>query len=307
MRMDTMDRVPAKWMVKGVLLTLLATLCIVLMNACAKMGSSVYSPVEMIFYRGLVALGLLVPYMLATQPLSVFKTRRVSAHLYRSIVGNIGVGLVFWAYSLMPMANTTALLFAAPLFVTALSPLLLKEHVDAGRWVAVMAGFGGIMLIARPSVGLLADPISLVGLGAALCMALVDMALRNLGRSENPLTTVFYFILGGVILSAPYTLIYGHLPQGRLLPWILGIGVFTAIQQLAKTAAFRYCEASFLAPYTYTSMVWATLVGWLLWKEGITVPVMLGTAVVVASNLFILKKAGGNICGSVSSIPKSPY
>lgn len=307
MSMDDAYRASQKGILKGVFLILLATLCIVLMNACAKMSSTVHSPVEMIFYRGVVALCLLVPYMLATHPLSIFKTRRIGAHLYRSAVGNIGVGLIFWAYALMPMANTTALLFAAPLFVTALSPLLLKERVDAGRWIAVVLGFGGILLIARPSAGLLADPVSVVGLGGALCMALVDMALRNLGRSEHPLTTVFYFILGGVILSAPYTLIHGHMPEGRLLPWIVGIGVFTAIQQLAKTAAFRFCEASFLAPYTYTSMVWATLIGWLLWKEIITLPVMLGTGVVVASNLFILRRAGGRVCESFSQAPKSPY
>ena len=142
---------------------------------------------------------------------------------------------------------------------------------------------------------------------ATLCMALVDMALRNLGRSENPLTTVFYFIFGGVILSAPYTLTYGHMPEGRLLPWIVGIGGFTAIQQLAKTAAFQFCEASFLAPYTYTSMVWATLIGWLLWKEMISLPVVLGTGVVIASNLFILRRVGGRVCEPFSQAPKSPY
>lgn len=296
-----------KAMYKGVGLTLLATLCIVLMNTCAKMASSGYGPVEMIFYRGIVALMFLVPYMLTTQPLSVFKTRRIGAHLYRSVVGNIGVGLVFKAYSLLPMANTTALLFAAPLFVTALSPLLLKERVDAGRWLAVGVGFGGILLIARPSTGLLANPISMVGMGAALCVALVDMALRNLGRSENPLTTVFYFILGGVILSAPYTLTHGHLPQGRLLPWLLGIGIFTAIQQLAKTAAFRHCEASFLAPYSYSAMVWAILFGWLLWDEVLTVPVMLGTGVVIASNLFILRRARRQACNSPFDTSESPH
>jgi drug/metabolite transporter (DMT)-like permease len=184
--------------IKGVFLILLATLCIVLMNTCAKKGSSVYSPVEMVFFRGVVALGLLIPYMLATHPFSVFKTRRIGAHLYRSAVGNLGVGLVFWAYSLLPMANATALLFAAPLFVTALSPLLLKERVDRARWTAVAFGFGGILLIARPSMHILADPASAVGLAAAFCMALVDMALRNLGRTENPLTTVFYFATGAM-------------------------------------------------------------------------------------------------------------
>ncbi len=275
----------------GIGLTLLATFCIVLMNTCAKMVSTGYGAVEMIFYRGIVALALLVPYMLATQPMTVFKTRRIGAHVYRSVIGNIGVGLVFQAYALLPMANTTALLFAAPLFVTALSPLLLKERVDAGRWAAVVVGFAGILLIARTSAGLLSDPVSLVGLGAALCIALVDMALRNLGSSENPLTTVFYFILGGVLLSAPYALPRFHLPQDHLLSWLLGIGVFAAIQQVAKTAAFRHCEASFLAPYSYSSMVWAILFGWLLWGEVLTLSVILGTAVVIASNLFILRRA----------------
>ena len=275
---------------KGIFLILLATLCIVLMNTCARASSVAHSPVEMVFYRGVVALCLLVPYMLVTRPVAVFKSRRIGAHLYRAAVGNIGVGLVFWAYSLLPMANATALLFAAPLFVTALSPLLLKEHVDGTRWVAVVVGFGGILLIARPSVNLLGDPASLVGLGAALCIALVDMALRNLGRTEDPLTTVFYFILGGVILSAPYTLIYGGLPTGGMLPWIAGIGIFTAIQQLAKTAAFRFAEASFLAPYTYSSIVWASIAGWLLWRERLTVTVAAGTVVVIACNLFILRQ-----------------
>jgi drug/metabolite transporter (DMT)-like permease len=275
---------------KGILLILLATLCIVLMNACARASSVAHGPVEMVFYRGVVALSLLVPYMLATRPVAVFKSRRVAAHLYRAVVGNIGVGLVFWAYSLLPMANATALLFAAPLFVAALSPLLLNERVGGTRWVAVAVGFGGILLIARPSVNLLADPASLVGLGAALCIALVDMALRNLGRTEDPLTTVFYFILGGVILSAPYTLIYGSLPTGNMLPWIVGIGIFTAIQQLAKTAAFRFAEASFLAPYTYSAIVWASIAGWLLWRERLTVAVAAGTIVVVACNLIILRQ-----------------
>jgi drug/metabolite transporter (DMT)-like permease len=243
----------------GVFLILLATLCIVLMNACAKVSSVAHGPVEMVFYRGVVALGLLVPYMLATHPVSVFKTRRIGAHLYRAAVGNVGVGLVFWAYSLLPMANATALLFAAPLFVAALSPLLLKERVDGGRWMAVAAGFGGILTIARPSVNLLADPASMVGVGAALCIALVDMALRNLGRTESPLTTVFYFILGGVILSAPYTLLYG--------------------------IDCTYDGEVVLTRET-TAIVWASLVGWLLWKEVPAVPVMAGTIVVVASNLY---------------------
>ena len=279
---------PDPAMTRGVRLILLATLGIVLMNTCAKMGSVAHSPVEMVFFRCVVALAFLVPYMLLTRPLSIFATVRFRAHLCRALVGNLGVGFVFWAYALLPMADATALLFSAPLFVAALSPFLLKERMDRHRWTAVVIGFGGVLFIVRPSAGIMTDPAALVGLAAALCAALVDMALRNLGRTDDPLTTVFYFLFIGVLVSGPYTILYGTLPRLDLLPWIIGIGIFTAVQQLAKTAAYRHAEASVLAPYTYSAILWAAAIGWLLWHELPTLPVVLGTAVVIGANLFLL-------------------
>jgi drug/metabolite transporter (DMT)-like permease len=273
---------------KAIGLILVATLGIVLMNTCAKLVSEGHDPIELVFYRGLTALALLVPYMALTRPLSIFTTRRMGAHLYRALVGNLGVGFVFWAYSLLPMADTTALLFAAPLFVTALSPLLLKERVDASRWLAVLVGFGGVLLIVRPSADLLSEPGALIGLAAALMMALVDMALRNLGRTDAPLTTVFYFILIGVLVSGGYTAFRGSLPHGAHLVIFAAMGAFTAIQQVAKTTAFRHAEASFLAPYTYSAILWATLMGWLFWRELPSLAVVAGSLVIIASNLYLI-------------------
>ena len=274
---------------KGVVLILVATFGIVLMNTCAKMSSPAHGPIEMVFYRGLIALGLLIPYMVLTQPLSVFKTGRIKAHLYRAVVGNLAVGFVFWAYSLLPMADATALLFAAPLFVTLLSPVMLREKVDRYRWLAVVIGFGGILLIAKPSGGIFTSPASLIALAAALCVALVNIALRNLGRTDDALTTVFYFILIGVLITGPYTLIYGSAPNPDILPWIIGIGIFAAIQQVTKTTAYRFAEASLLAPYTYSSIVWATLMGWIFWREFPTLSVLIGAVVVIGSNLCITR------------------
>ena len=260
------------------------------MNTCAKVGSVAHGPIEMVFYRGVVALALLVPYMLLTRPLAVFQTRRIRAHLYRALVGNLGAGFVFWAYSLLPMADATALLFAAPLFVAVLSPALLKERMGSHRWTAVIVGFGGVLFIVQPSAGLFSNPASLIGLIAAFFSALVDMALRNLGRTDEPLTTVFYFLLIGVVVSGPYTVWAGKIPDMGMLPWMIGIGVFAAAQQLAKTAAYQLSEASLLAPYTYTAIIWATLTGWVLWKDLPTVPVVIGTGVVIGCNLYILMK-----------------
>ena len=131
------------------------------------------------------------------------------------------------------------------------------------------------------------NPASLIALAAALCVALVDMALRNLGRTDDPLTTVFYFILTGVVVSAPYTLMFGSPLQFDPMPWLIGIGIFTAIQQVAKTAAFRHAQASLLAPYSYSAIVWATILGWIIWAELPSFAVILGTAIVIGSNVYI--------------------
>jgi drug/metabolite transporter (DMT)-like permease len=273
---------------RGAFLILIATLCIVLMNMCAKLSSSSHNPIEMVFYRGLVALMLLTPYMILTKPRSIFKTRRFKTQLYRSIIGNIGIGFVFWTYTLLPMADATALLFAAPLFVTVLSPVMLGERVDRSRWAAVVLGFGGIVLIAKPSGNVFTEPSSLVALAAALSMALVNIVLRNLGRTDEALTTVFYFMLIGVLISAPYMFFYGSPPDMEMIPWVVGIGVFAVVQQVTKTTAYRLAEASFLAPLTYTSIVWATLTGWVFWQDFPANSVLIGTAVVIGCNLLII-------------------
>ena len=134
---------------------------------------------------------------------------------------------------------------------------------------------------------------SLIALAAALCIALVNIALRNLGRTDEALTTVFYFLLIGVLISGPYTIFYGSAPNKDILPWIFGIGIFAAIQQVAKTTAYRFAEASLLAPYTYTSIVWATLMGWIIWHDFPALPVLAGTAVVIGCNLTITWREGG--------------
>ncbi len=279
---------------KGIFLILVATLGIVMMNTCAKKGSQYHGPVEMVFFRGVVTMVLLMPYMLIIKGTAVFKTGRIRNHIYRALVGNLGVAFVFWAYALLPMANATALMFSAPLLVAILSPLLLGESVDKGRWVAVLAGFVGVVLVARPSGDALFNKASLVGLGAALCIALVDIALRDLGRTDDPLTTVFYFIAFGVLFTAPYTLLKGAFPKPDMIPWILGMGVFAAIQQVAKTTAYKFAEASLLAPYTYSAIFWATLIGWLIWDQLPTQVVVIGIALIVCSNLFIVLKEVGN-------------
>jgi drug/metabolite transporter (DMT)-like permease len=135
-------------------------------------------------------------------------------------------------------------------------------------------------------------------------MALVDMALRNLGRTDDPLTTVFFFLLIGVLVSGIYTGFRGSLPRLGHLPLLAAMGAFTAIQQVAKTTAYRHAEASFLAPYTYSAIIWATLMGWLFWRDLPTLEVVLGTVVIIASNLYLVWREVSTAAGKPVSRPK---
>jgi drug/metabolite transporter (DMT)-like permease len=113
------------------------------------------------------------------------------------------------------------------------------------------------------------------------------------GKKKSKLTTVFYFLQIGVLVSAPYTLISGSPPVAEDFFWLTGIGLFAFVQQVAKTTAYRMAEASVLAPYTYTAILWAVVTGWWFWDTLPSCEVMIGTAIVISciSYLLIVKRA----------------
>jgi drug/metabolite transporter (DMT)-like permease len=291
-------RSSAQTQAMGIALFLVATFLIVTMNAFAKMATVYHSPVEAVFYRGVVAMVLLLSFTTVTRRKDVFKTKRPMAHLGRSLAGNIGVILVFWSYSLMPMADVTAFLFTAPLMVTVLSIPLLGEKVGPYRWSAVIIGFLGVVLIAQPFGGGFVGAKALVPLGATFFMALVNIFLRELGKTEDPFTTVFYFLAVGLVFTGIYMIFNGTLPHEKAIWPLVGAGIAGGLQLILKTKAYTLAEASLLSPFTYTSILWATLFGWLFWGDLPTAAVCIGAIIIITSNIVIymresrVKRAG---------------
>lgn len=272
----------------GIILFLLADFFIVAMNAFAKGAAPLHTPVEILFYRSIVAMFFLLAFIALSGRKNIYKTTRIKSHIWRALVGNAGVVLNFQALSLMPMADVTALLFTAPLIVTLLAALILKEQVGPRRWIAVAAGFSGVLLISHPSGHDLVLPGLLAAMGSALCNALVILLLRDLGRTEDALTTVFYFLSFGIFFSGIYMVFFGHMPYPHTAWLLAGAGIAGGLQLLLKTQAYRIAEASLLSPFTYVSLLWATLIGWIFWGSVPTVWAAAGAAIIVASNLFII-------------------
>jgi drug/metabolite transporter (DMT)-like permease len=265
-----------------------AFLMFTVMNVLAKLLSDRHSVIEIAFYRNLVAL---LPFLFVVFALGRREITRIRSKpgwvVLRAVLGTVSLALTFYAYSLMPMADTTAYLFASSLFVPVFGIVFLGEHVGVYRWAAVAAGFAGVVVMARPSGNVYALGI-IVALAAALIQAGLQVILRYLGRHERPETITFWFFVVGLVVTAvplPWIAVRPTLAE---LPLLLGVGLAGAAAQFMLSAAFRYAAATVVTVFNYTGIVWATLFGWLIWNEWPMPIVMLGAWIVIVANLLIV-------------------
>ncbi|NNL63578.1 MAG: DMT family transporter [Woeseiaceae bacterium] len=274
--------------VLGMLAATGAFLMFTVMNVLAKLLTERHSVIEIAFYRNLVAL---LPFLFLVFVLGRHEIARIRSKpgwiLLRAIFGTVSLALTFYAYSLMPMADTTAYLFASSLFVPVFGIAFLGERVGVYRWAAVAAGFAGVVIMARPSGDVYALGIT-VALTAALIQAGLQIILRYLGRHERPETITFWFFLVGLLVTAiplPWIAVRPTLEE---LPLLIGVGLAGGAAQFMLSAAFRYAAATVVTIFNYTGIVWATLFGWLIWNEWPLPIVMVGASIVVVANLLIV-------------------
>jgi drug/metabolite transporter (DMT)-like permease len=258
------------------------------MNMFAKLLSANHSVIEIAFYRNLIAS---VPFFIM---IFVFGHREIlvirskpSLVGIRAVIGTISLVTTFAAFSLMPMADTTALLFTSSLFIPVLGVIFLKESVGPYRWSAVAIGFIGVVIMANPSGEVNTFGI-LVAIFAALLHAILQIMLRYLGRYESPETISFYFFIIGIFLTALPLPFIAVRPTMAEIPLLLGVGLSGAAAQWFLSIAFRNARAAIVTVFNYSGIVWATLFGWMIWNEWPMPTVIAGAAVVIASNILII-------------------
>lgn len=188
---------------------------------------------------------------------------------------------------LLPLAEATVLGFTTPMFAVILSALVLKEHVGPWRWGAVLMGLLGVLIIAGPDTSNLPPFGVAVGIGAAMMVALVTVQVRDLGRTEEPLTVVFYFSA----LSAPVLALglidndFNHDATGWLM--LAGIGLSGLFAQIAMTASLRYGSVASVMVVDYIQLAWATFWGWLIFNHLPPTSTWLGAPIIIGASLLI--------------------
>ncbi len=269
-------------------LRLLAVVMLASLMAVVKytVESGVSFP-EMLFWRQVPTVFLIGGWLALRGQLQRLKTQRLPVHFRRAMTGMTGMFFTFGAPLLLPLAEATTLGFTTPIFAVILSGLVLKEHVGPVRWLAVALGFAGVIIIAQPGHSHIPPLGAAVGLMAGLMVAIISIQVRDLGRTEESLSIVFWF----AALSAP-VLALGlpfFMTQHTPLQWgllLLG-GVLGCLGQLLLTAALRYGQVASVVVMDYSSLVWATLYGWLLWDHLPPASTWLGAPLIIAAGAVI--------------------
>jgi drug/metabolite transporter (DMT)-like permease len=238
---------------------------------------------EMVFYRSAFGLPLVLLWVMLSPGLPALRTERPQAHLLRATLGVGSMLLSFQALVLLPLAEATTILFAAPVFATILSVLVLKEVVGRRRWSAVALGFAGVIVVMQPGSGTLPLLGVLVALAAAAGQAAVTITLRQISRSESTAAIVFWFTtlatLAGLValpwIWAP------HEPAAWGLLVLSGLA--GASGQLMMTESLRHAPISVITPVDYVQILWAVAFGWLLFADPLAPTTLAGGALVASA------------------------
>ncbi len=273
---------------RGVLQMLAAVLCFALLDVTAKHLSQTFPVPMLVWGRYTLHFVLMLVFLAPRMRWQLIATQRPRLQIVRALM-LVGVtGFAMAAFRILPLAETTALLFVTPLVVALLAGPILGEKLRPLHWIASLCGFLGVLLIARPE-----GAINLTGLAfvfaAAACYSIYQIQTRQLSPTEHTLTMLFYTALVGTVsmtLAAP---LYwsGPWPDALEALMIASLGIYGGTGHFLLISAFRHAPASTLSPLLYAQLVWATLLGWLFfdhWPDALS---FAGMGIIVASSIAI--------------------
>lgn len=283
---------------KAIGLKIASALLFAIMQALVRWMGEAVPLGQIVFFRAAFAiLPVVIIFAWRRELLAAVRTNRPSGHLLRGLISVAGMFLNFAALARLPLVDATAISFAAPLITVAFAALFLGERVRVYRWSAVAIGFVGVLVMLWPHFDLqhlliAGSATTAIGaicaLGSAFTNAGSVIQTRILTKTETTSSIVFYFSLicavGGLA-----TLPFGWIvPNGPQLAALIALGVLGGLAHILLTESYRYAAASVVAPFDYTTMLWAFLLGYALFGEVPTLYVLVGAIIVAGAGLFVI-------------------
>jgi len=254
-------------------------------SAMIRLLSAEVESVQTAFFRAFFSVLLLAP-MILTGRVKPWQSQRIQGHFWRTAMGTTSMVLGFYAVSMLPLADATALAFSQPLFSVVLAALVLREKVRWRRWSATIVGFIGVLVMVRPGSGSL-QPGAAVALLNALASATSILLVRRLSDSEKPLMILTQFALFSTLLLAGPAIWFWKWPSAWGWALAIGVSISATIGQYFWVQAFAVGEMSAVAPFDYLRLPFAVFVGWMIWSEMPVIWTYVGAVIVIASALYI--------------------
>jgi drug/metabolite transporter (DMT)-like permease len=283
--------------IRGIMLKVISVGFFVVMATLLKASEDIPAG-EMVFFRSFFAMLPVLGYLAWKGRLgNAFRTKRPLGHFLRGLVGVTSMGLGFFALTRLPLPETTAIAYAAPLLIVFFSAVLLGEKVHFFRWTAVVVGLVGVVIILMPrltvfSGGAALENAEAIGAIAAFFGAVLSafamMTVRNLVQTERTEAIVTYFFLSASVLSL-LTVPFGwKMPSPEQAMLLVGAGVFGGIGQLLMTSAYRYADMSVIAPFEYLSLILTIVLGFFVFGDVPTLTMLLGAFIIVGSGIAVI-------------------
>jgi drug/metabolite transporter (DMT)-like permease len=273
----------------GIGFMIFMTICFSSLDASAKYLSNELPLWVLLWGRYVFNFLFVALFFVRGAPADIIHTRNIKLQILRSIL-LVASTLTFWmALMLLPLADCVVILFVAPLLVTMLAAPLLGESVGRHRWTAVLLGFVGVMVVMRPGIAVF-EWVLILPLITALLYAGVQISTRILGRTDGALTTLLYSSAGGVIISTIGVLFFWVTPsleQWLVLGWL---GFLGALGHYLMIKAYEIAPASLLAPFDYTTLIWATILGFVMFGDLPDTWTVLGAIIIMSSGLYLIRR-----------------
>ncbi len=256
------------------------------MGVFVKLGSAYFSSAELVFYRSFI--GLVVIYGLVRMKGLSLATPHVVSHVWRGLSGFIALILFFYAISALPLATAITLNYTSPLFLALLLTLWLKERPHWRLIGAILLGFAGVVLLLRPSLHAAQLTAGLMGLASGFLAGIAYLNVKQLGATGEPeWRVVFYFTLFCTLGAGSWMVLHQfHALSWDTLPILLGLGTTATLAQLAMTRAHRIGDTLVVGSFAYSTVIFASLFGILLWDEWLSPLAWLGIGLIVASGVL---------------------
>ncbi|OUV63615.1 MAG: hypothetical protein CBC79_01015 [Gammaproteobacteria bacterium TMED119] len=280
-----------KQLLAGSLFVVLGEVFFVSMGMLVKILGPDMPSHQIVFYRNILAAIIIFPMLMRGSGWREFKTTRINMHLLRSTSGVLAMFCFFYALANIELADAMLLKLTGPLFIPIIAIFWIKEHVSVQTVGAILVGFAGVVVFLNPTGEI--QLAALVGLIGGALAAFAKVTIRKMSDTESTTRIIFYFALFGALISAiPALATELHIPTGQQWAYLILLGAVGTCGQFCLTQAYRLAPASQVGPFTYSSLLWASLAGWLVWREVPSLQTLLGGALIISAGLILIYSRG---------------